>query len=158
MPAKSVVQYTCDRCERVWYVDPDSKVPERKLSLDFSGLVPKDSKEAKIEYEKVEATAAYECLCDGCAKTVGALVKQIAKEFKPRAPRAKKKDTATSPGSAGQGSPQPTDPPTGTTTDVTPAVQRNASASSPPAPSSVGAPSGAGGQRPSPPAAPHPRR
>lgn len=151
MPKKQVAQYTCERCSRVWYLDSDAPEPPVKLKLLFELGRDKNAPEG--------SAISYECLCESCSETVTKLVESLA-PLKPRAPRAKKKDTTTSAGPAGQGtSPQPTDPPTGTTTDVTPAVQRNGSASSPaPAPSSAGGSSGGGGQRPSPPASPHPKR
>ena len=89
MPSKPVVQNTCERCTRVWYTE---KAVEVKLEL-----------KAELTGKKFEAK--YECLCDGCTKTVASLLNSIAKEFKPRAPRAKKKDE-----SADQGKPQSTDP------------------------------------------------
>lgn len=148
MPKKQVVQYTCDRCSRVWYLDSTAPEPDATVRLAFN---PSSSKSSTLNIN-------YDCLCDSCADTVTSLVKSLA-PLKPREKRAKKKDEAsTGTGSAGQGNPQPTDP-DATTTDAAPAAQqRSAPASSPPAPSSAGASSGGAGRPPAPASAPHPKR
>lgn len=136
MPSKPVVQNTCERCTRVWYT---AKAAEVKLELS-------------AELGHTQLSVKYGCLCDGCAKTVESLLKSIAKEFKPRAPRAKKKPDEK-PTSAGQGNPQPAD--TAITKDGAPssAPAADASALASAAPVSLAASSSAaGGQRPSPPA------
>lgn len=162
MSKKTVVQHSCDRCPRVWYLDPEDKTPERKLALNFEGLVPKELGREPLlnevpEYVNFGAAGKYECLCDGCAKTVAALVKQIVKEFKPRERKAKKKDDTNNQGTAGQGNPQPTGP--SSITAAAPASSNgSATPSVPPAPASAGASSGAAGTRPAPSAPPHPRR
>ena len=98
MPSKPVVQNTCERCTRVWYTE---KAAEVKLELN-------------AELAGAKFNVKYGCLCAGCENTVTSLLKSIAKEFKPRAPRAKKKDE-----SADQGKPQSTD--STTTPDASPA-------------------------------------
>lgn len=125
MPSKSVVQNTCERCTRVWYTE---KAVEVKLELN-------------AELGLAKFNIKYGCLCDGCEKTVTSLLKSIAKEFKPRAPRAKKKDE-----SADQGKPQSTDP------DATPPAAPVAAPAVVASPaSSAASSSGAGGRPPSPP-------
>lgn len=76
MASRQVVEHTCDRCTRTWYVDATSKATLETLTLTFHG-----------------STVEYNCLCDGCTKTVSALVAQIAKVMKKSAPvrGAKKK-------------------------------------------------------------------
>jgi hypothetical protein len=132
MPKKQVVEYTCERCTRVWYLDSTAPEPLVKLKL-FLDLGKKTD-------VAPGAAIAYECLCDSCAETVQSLVQSLA-PLKPRAPRAKKKDE-----SADQGKPQSTDP-TGATPGAIPVVAGDAH--SPAAAGVVAAASAS--QRPSPP-------
>lgn len=144
MPAKSVVQYTCERCTRVWYLSPEEPAPKVKLKLLLELGRAQDDKEG--------AAVSYECLCDSCAETVQSLVKSLA-PLKPRAPRAKKKDEP-----AGGAKPPANSP---STTPEAPSPPAGAAGSSAPhAPSSAGASSGGVGRQPPPPAASsaHPRR
>lgn len=143
MPKKQVVEYTCERCARVWYLDATAPEPATKLKLLLEMGRTKDSPDG--------AAVAYECLCDSCSDTVASLVKQIA-PLKPRQPRAKKKDE-----SADKGNPPSTDP--AVTTDAAPAEPKPApTPSAPPARASVGVPSTSGGGQAAPSGAPHPKR
>lgn len=76
MASRQVVEHTCERCTRTWYVDATCKATLEKLTLTFHG-----------------DTVEYNCLCEGCTKTVSALVAQISKVMKKNAPvrGAKKK-------------------------------------------------------------------
>jgi hypothetical protein len=76
MASRQVIENTCERCTRTWYTDASKPEPKVELKLSFATV-----------------TVHYECLCDGCAKTVSALVEQIAKVMKKNAPvrGAKKK-------------------------------------------------------------------
>lgn len=138
MPKKSVVQYTCERCARVWYLDAAAPEPAAKLVLKADG------------FKEKLADVHYECLCDSCSDTVKSLIDSLA-PLKPRERRAKKKDEGS-----GQGN-SPATTPDAVTKDEAPA-QPGASLSSAPGPSSVGASSGAGGRPPAPSTAVHPRR
>lgn len=91
MPSRSVTEYTCERCTRAWYVDAKEVQPQVALDLKF--IVGVDT-----------SSAVFKCLCEGCQKTVKALVEQITKVMKKSAPvrGAKKKpsaeDKSTAPG------------------------------------------------------------
>lgn len=84
MPSRSVIEYTCERCTRSWYVDAKDASPQMQLELTLL-LSPTD----KMSVE-------FKCLCDGCQGTVKALAAQIAKVMKKSAPvrGAKKKPSA----------------------------------------------------------------
>lgn len=78
MASRQVVEHSCDRCTRTWYTDVAAEEQKVELKLTFSiGAL----------------SVNYNCLCDGCTQTVGALVMQIAKVMKKSAPvrGAKKK-------------------------------------------------------------------
>lgn len=82
MPSKQVVENTCDRCTRVWYVDAAAK-PEEAVGVHI-----------QMGSSGVSVTVVkYDCLCAGCTKTVTDLVKAIAKDMKKSSPvrGAKKK-------------------------------------------------------------------
>ena len=143
MPKKQVVQYTCERCTRVWYLDSTAPEPDAKLRVSFTQ--PSSSKEI------VTPVINYECLCDSCTDTVTALFKSL-QPLKPRERRAKKKDE-----SAAQEKSQTTD--STLTTSAAPAEPPvGAPASTPPAASTAAGSSGAGGQRPAPVNPSHPKR
>ncbi len=142
MPKKSVVQYTCERCTRVWYLDADAPEPSVKLNLLMELDRSKDTPPG--------AAVRYECLCDSCSDTVQALVKSLA-PLKPRQPRAKKKDEpADKENSSSTSSPS--------VTAEAPAAAAGSPATALPAPASAGASSVAGGQRPALSAPNHPKR
>ena len=143
MPKKQVAQYTCERCARVWYLDSDAPEPPVKLKLLLELGRSKDSKDG--------TALGYECLCEGCSDTVTKLVASLA-PLKPRAPRAKKEDE-----SADKGKPSSTDS-TSTTAEAPAGPAGGPGASSPHAPALAAGNSGAGGPRPAPAAAPHPKR
>lgn len=105
MPAKSVLRFDCDRCTRTWYVDAEKAAATPKEVLNLS---------MELEPGSV-VKLSYECLCEGCKKTVKSLVSAIGKDFKKAAPvrGAKKKVSGgeAAAESAGKGEvPPPTDP------------------------------------------------
>lgn len=142
MPKKQVVEYTCERCARVWYLD--SKEPEPPAKLKLLLELGRDKATAQEG-----ASISYECLCESCTETVQSLVKSLA-PLKPRQPRAKKKDE-----SKDQGNPQSSDPTT--TTDAAPGAAPNV-ASSPAQPASGGSTGGAVVRPTTPSTPPHPKR
>ncbi len=99
MPKKQVVEYTCERCARIWYLDSKLPEPDSKLALSFS----RNIMDSETKLQRTEIT--YECLCDSCTDTVTTLVKSIA-PLKPRESRAKKKEEPDT-----QGKPPVTSPP-----------------------------------------------
>lgn len=116
MPAKSVTQYTCDRCTRVWYLDPKEAAPKVKLNLLLERGRTPDSPDGEA--------IRYECLCSGCEETVTKLVQSLA-PLKPRERKAKKEGGSD-------------DPPPSTTT-AAPGAQAKAAASPPSGPASSAA-------------------
>ncbi len=128
MPKKQVVEYTCERCARVWYLDSKQPEPDSKLDLKLAGTA-----------QGTDTALKYECLCESCSETVQSLVKSLA-PLKPRQPRAKKKEEP-----ADKGTPSPTDPTT--TTDASPdrvsASSAAASSSASPGAGAAKAPPGA---------------
>lgn len=80
MARRPVIEQECERCTRTWYTD--AKEPEVKTELSL--VLTLGTEVIKSEFK---------CLCDGCQKTVKALVDQIAKVMKKSAPvrGAKKK-------------------------------------------------------------------
>lgn len=84
MPAKPVMQYECDRCDRMWHEEYD----------------PKKDGSAQLEILKIitliggAKTISYHTLCEGCEKTVKTALDTIAKELKNKSPQrgAKKED------------------------------------------------------------------
>lgn len=142
MPSKPVIQNECERCTRKWYTE---KAVESKFELKADLMVPDE----KGEYTRVTVAGNFTCLCAGCTKTVAALAKSIAKEFKPRQPRAKKVEPAD------KGNPSSTDP-----ASSTPGAAPVAPAAGAGSASAAVSSSGGGGQRPSPPApaSPHPKK
>lgn len=141
MPKKSVVQYTCDRCTRVWYMDSDAPEPKVRLNLLLEVSREKGGEPG--------AAISYDCLCDSCSDTVKSLVKSLA-PLKPREKRAKKKDE-----SADKEKSSSTDAQSSTSAALE-GVAASA-ASSAPAPSSAGANSGGVSRPASPPNLNRPR-
>lgn len=136
MPAKQVMQYDCDRCGRTWYLEPDVKQTPFELTL-------------KANIEAADVSLDYKCLCDGCRKTVKALLDSLGKTTKKSSPagRAKKKKDEPAAGtSAGQGDPRPAD---NAQTTSSPVV----AGATPPAggPGASGGASPTGARRPAPP-------
>lgn len=84
MPRKLVVEYTCDRCGRIWYEgykegeDPPD-VPSLKCELNSPGQ------------DKPARQLNFEAVCDSCYQTVINLIDSMDKlEKKSPKPRAKK--------------------------------------------------------------------
>lgn len=80
MPSKPVIENECERCTRTWYTDASAAATKSELNLELT-----------LGTEVIKSE--FKCLCDGCQKTVKALVDQIAKVMKKSAPvrGAKKK-------------------------------------------------------------------
>lgn len=76
MPAKLVLQFNCERCQRVWYSEEEQEIKrESELKILVDG----------------EERLSYNILCTGCRKTVFDALEIIMKKIKQRAPiRAKK--------------------------------------------------------------------
>lgn len=98
MPAKQVLQYECGRCQRVWYVEQGQS--EVLCTVDVTA-----------SFAGAGISIKFDCLCEGCSKTVKNLLEAIGKAFKKSAPqrRARKKketaDTAKPAGGEGETSP-----------------------------------------------------
>lgn len=82
MPKRQVVEYECERCTRTWY--EDAAAQEQKVEL-------------KLSFSVGALSVTYNCLCEGCTKTVGALALQISKVMKKSAPIRGAKKTAEKP-------------------------------------------------------------
>lgn len=94
MPAKPVLQYSCNRCTRVWY----SEVAE-----------PVNMLELKADLGDGEVVVNFECLCIGCRKTVRSLVEAMGRFIVKNSPIRGAKNKA---GSADEEGPPPADPKT----------------------------------------------
>ena len=83
MPAKRVLQYECDSCPNVWYV-PEDLVAQPKVDIEININVPGENP-TKMKFE---------CLCEGCLKTVTNLLVSVGKVSKKVSAnrKAKKKD------------------------------------------------------------------
>jgi hypothetical protein len=74
MPRNPVVENVCDRCTRSWY----TKVDEKQLDVAVN-----------VSYaigDSLPLSAKFNCLCEGCQKTVLDLVKSITKVMTKSAP------------------------------------------------------------------------
>ncbi len=143
MPKKQVVQYTCERCARVWYLDSDKPEPQLKLKLLLEITREKGGEEG--------AAIGYECLCDGCTDTVKSLVKSLA-PLKPREKRAKKKDESAAKDESS------TTNSTSSTSGAPAASERGPASVASPAPSAGAGSSAGAGPRATPSALPPPKR
>lgn len=87
MPAKAVLQFECDRCDRVWYEDVTEQALQEPHNIKLLHLV--GSMPARLGIQ-----VTFETLCEGCNKTVETALKTIAKELKNKSPSrgAKKED------------------------------------------------------------------
>lgn len=98
MPAKQVLQYECGRCQRVWYVEQGQ--PEVPCTVDVTA-----------NFAGAGISIKFDCLCEGCSKTVKNLLEAIGKAFKKSAPQRgarKKKETAdTAKPAGGEGETSP---------------------------------------------------
>lgn len=111
MPAKQVLQYDCGRCRRVWYVEQNQPevVTTVAVAANFDG--------AAIDIK-------YDCLCEGCKKTVKSLLEAIGKEFKKAAPQrgARKKKEGGEPAKTAAGGEDAAPPPADSPSPLPPKV------------------------------------
>lgn len=101
MPPKKMLQYQCDRCPSVWYLEENK--PESPCLV-----------EVKADFGDSGAAlhAKFECLCPSCRQAVHALIKQMSRTLqKVSAIRvAKKKPNGVSAETADKASASSADP------------------------------------------------
>lgn len=129
MPAKRVLQYACDRCPNVWYVPEEAKI-QPAVSVVIESDIPGEES-VKLKFE---------CLCDGCRKTVANLLASVGRVSKKvSANRKAKKKPGTE--TADKESPPPAAPGIATTTVAAPAASPVVAKSEPVAPAPLPKPS-----------------
>lgn len=137
MPAKSVLQFTCERCPRVWYTEGVEETHDRIV----------------VQVGAVQVID-YSVLCENCRKTVLEHLNSIGKVMKNHSPQrgAKKKggaatdppssnSAATTPAAeaaAAESSSSPAKPPPGSGSSTSAASSSNAGRKSPESPSGSG--------------------
>jgi hypothetical protein len=82
---KTVIQFTCDRCGRVWYPEVVAGQPEPKAAKTQVAFVGADGD---------VSSAKYDTLCENCATAVKNHIDSIARDLTHRSPKrtAKKKE------------------------------------------------------------------
>ena len=84
MAKKTVIQFTCDRCGRVWYPEVVAGQPEPKAAKAQVAFIGEDGETVNTKYDT---------LCENCAAAVKNHVESVAKDLRHRSPKrgAKKK-------------------------------------------------------------------
>lgn len=77
MPQKTVVKNDCERCGRTWFSEECTDTA--KAIVRMKGM-----------HGETIVDASYDVLCEGCVKTVGNLMRVLARQMKKLSPRKSK--------------------------------------------------------------------